>query len=161
MTRRASPSIGAWARSNSWLRVVATRVLIEWGRRAKRTETLDEAGMPPLEAPGDDPEMAYFKRRYATEIKAAFEEAARRLDAEARNVLREHYAGGLGIDQIAAAHGIHRATAARRLERARTAVLRGTRQVLTERLGLSPAELESMVRLVESRVHVTIERIFA
>lgn len=145
----------------SWLRVVATRVLIESARRAKRTVALDEPGALPLEAPGDDSEMAYLKGRYAIEVKAAFEEAARALDAEERNVLREHYAGKLGIDQLAAVHGIHRATAARRLASAREAVLRRTRQILTERLRLSHGELESVVRLVESRMHVTVERVFA
>lgn len=122
---------------------------------------LDEPGALPLEAPGDDSEMAYLKGRYAIEVKAAFEEAARALDAEERNVLREHYAGKLGIDQLAAVHGIHRATAARRFASAREAVLRRTRQILTERLRLSHGELESVVRLVESRMHVTVERVFA
>ncbi len=78
---------------------------------------------------------------------------------EERNVLRDHYAQGLGIDQIAAIHGIHRATAARRLATAREAILRETRQLLMQRLKVSRAELESVVRLIESQMHVTMERI--
>lgn len=144
----------------AWLRVVAARTLIEMARRTKPETELDESGVVPLAAPDDDPEMAYLKRRYASEIKDAFELAAKQLEPEERNVLREHYAHGLGIDQIAAIHGIHRATAARRLASARESVLAGTRRILATRLGLSRAELESVARMVESRMHVTIERVF-
>jgi len=145
----------------NWVRVIATRSLIEMARRQKPEVDLEESGVVPLVAPDDDPEMAYLKRRYAHEIKDAFERAAKALDPEERNVLREHYAGGLGIDQIAAVHGIHRATAARRLSCARESVLAGTRRILAARLGLSRAELESIARMVESRMHLTAERIFA
>ncbi len=145
----------------NWVRIVATRTLIEMARGMKHTDPLEESGVVPLAAPDDDPEMAYLKRRYAAEVKEAFEAAAKELAAEERNVLREHYACGLGIDQIAAIHGIHRATAARRLASAREAVLAGTRRLLTARLRLSRAEIESVVRMVESRMHLTAERIFA
>ena len=158
------PRIGEYRGTGAlaaWVRVVATRTLIEIARSTKRTDPLEESGVVPLAAPDDDPEMAYLKRRYTAELKEAFEMAARQLDAEERNVLRAHYVGGLGIDQIASLHGIHRATAARRLTSAREAVLRGTRQLLMQRLRLSRAELESMVRMVQSRMHVTVERVFA
>lgn len=146
----------------NWVRVVATRTLIEMARARKDADSIDESGERGMAfaAPDDDPEMAYLKRRYAAEVKEAFEVAARELGAEDRNVLREHYASGLSIDQIAAVHGIHRATAARRLVSARESVLAGTRRILMTRLRLSRAELESVVRMVESRMHVTAERVF-
>jgi RNA polymerase sigma-70 factor (ECF subfamily) len=145
------------------VRVVATRTLIELARATKDAESIDDEkndGVLPLTAPDDDPEMAYLKRRYAAEVKEAFEEAAGELGPEDRNVLREHYARGLSIDQIAAVRGVHRATAARRLVSARDSVLAGTRRILMTRLRLSRAELESVVRMVESRMHVTAERVF-
>jgi RNA polymerase sigma-70 factor (ECF subfamily) len=146
----------------NWVRVVATRTLIEMVRATKDAESIDEheGGVLPLTAPDDDPEMAYLKRRYAAEVKVAFEDAARELGPEDRNVLREHYARGLSIDQIAAVHGVHRATAARRLVAARDSVLAVTRRILMTRLRLSRSELESVVRMVESRMHVTAERVF-
>jgi len=144
----------------NWVRVVATRTLIEMARATKVADSIEDSGVVPLSAPDDDPEMAYLKRRYAAEVKEAFEAAASELGAEDRNVLRAHYARGLSIDQIAAVHGIHRATAARRLASARDAVLAGTRRILMTRLRLSRAELESVVRMVESRMHVTAERVF-
>jgi len=142
--------------------VVASRTLLDMARTRKDEVALPEefdGGPLAMRAPDDDPELQYLKRKYRAEMREAFEEAARSLDPEERNVLREHYAHGLGIDQIAAVHGIHRATAARRLAVARESVLRSTRQLLMRRLHMSRDELESVVRLIESQMHVTVERV--
>jgi RNA polymerase sigma-70 factor (ECF subfamily) len=144
----------------TWLRVVATRTLIELARRHKTADPIDESGEHPIASRDDDPETAYLKRRYSDEIRRAFEQAARGLDAESRGVLHQHYARGLGIDAIAGTRGVHRATAARRLAGAREAVLRETRQLLMGRLRVSRAELESILRLVDSEMHVSVERVF-
>jgi hypothetical protein len=42
---------------------------------------------------------------------------------------------------------------------ARQRVLETTRELLTQRTGLGPDELESLVRLVQSQMHVSIERV--
>ncbi|HEY1959940.1 MAG TPA: sigma-70 family RNA polymerase sigma factor [Polyangiaceae bacterium] len=139
-----------------FVRVVGARVLIEAARRAKPTEPVGE-----IVSSQNDPEAEYFKRRYAADFSRAFEDAARRLDAESREVLREHYVRRMGIDAIAEAHGVHRATAARRLASARENVLRETRQLLMARLGVPRDELESIVRMLESRMHVTVDRVLA
>lgn len=139
-----------------FVRVVGARVLIEAARRSKPTEEVADAA-----ATQDDPETEYFKRRYAADFRRAFEDAARKLDEETREVLRQHYVRGMGIDAIAEAEGVHRATAARRLASAREEVLRETRQLLMARLGVRRDELESIVRMLESRMHVTVERVLA
>ncbi len=146
----------------SWVRVLGARTLVDMTRApTERESPRDESAFLAVPAPGDDPELEYLKRTYRVELNQAFEEAARALAPEERNVLREHYAHGLSIDEIAGAHGIHRATAARRIEGAREAVLKATRQLLMQRLKLSRQELESVVRLIESQLHVTIERVLA
>jgi RNA polymerase sigma-70 factor (ECF subfamily) len=145
----------------SWVRVVGARVLVDLARApaARETPRSGDDDFLAVPSPAGDPELEYLKRTYRVELRQAFEEAARALSPEERNVLREHYAHGLSIDEIAAAHGIHRATAARRIEGAREAVLRGTRQRLMRKLRLSRRELESVVRLIESQLHVTIDRV--
>ena len=74
-------------------------------------------------------------------------------------MLRAHFVHGLNIDEIAAAHGVHRATAARRLAKAREDLLRDTRRILLARLSLSRDELASVMRLIESKLHVSVERL--
>lgn len=143
-----------------WVRVVAARTFVDLARRlSPDADVLESDGPLAVPAPDDDPELAFLKRTYRAEIASAFEEAARSLSAEQRNILREYYAHSLTIDQISELRGIHRATAARRVATARDALLRSTRQLLMARLELDRAELDSMARLVASQVHVTVDRV--
>lgn len=145
----------------NWLRVAASRVLVDLQRGLPGAGHLDEEAALAVPTPDDDPETEYLKRLYRAEMKSAFERAVEDLTAVERNCLRDYYARGLTIDQLAAARGIHRATAARRVAHARSAVLRHTRQQLMQRTQMSQDELASVVRLIESQLYVSVERVFA
>lgn len=147
----------------AWLRVVATRTALDIVRVKRNAErpAADEAAVLALEAPVDAPELAYMKERYRREVAAALEKAAQSLDPEERNALRDHYARGLTVDQIAAVHGIHRATAARRVQRARELLVGRVKRILADEHGLREQDLMSVMNLVQSNVHVTLERVLA
>ena len=74
-------------------------------------------------------------------------------------MLRSYYAQKMTIDEIAAAFGIHRATAARRVNGAREQLLAETRRRLSEKLALYSRDLDSMFRLIESRLHISVGRL--
>lgn len=143
----------------AWLRVTLTRTLLDHVK--KRRELPGREGNEPLSlpAPDDDAELGYMKAHYRDAFRRAFEHAAAGLDPADRNVLRQHYSLGLGIDDLARVFGIHRATAARRIAKARDALFAGTRLELRRDLGLRPDELDSVMRLIESQVHVTVDRV--
>lgn len=145
----------------SWLRVTLTRTLLDMSR--KRQEVIlpesDRGQGFELPSPGADPEVDFMKAHYKDAFRRAFERAARSLDVEDRNLLRQHFVHGLGIDQLAGILGVHRATAARRITRARTELMMRTRAELSAELNLSAGELDSVMRFVESQVHVTVERV--
>lgn len=145
----------------SWVRVTATRTLVDLARRSGKEVADRDDGAARLPSPDVDPELSYMKQLYRREVAESVEEAARELSPEDRNILREAYVDGLSIDQLGALHGIHRATAARRLTRAREALVTGTRKALAARIRVSSDELSSILRLVESQLHVTAARIFA
>jgi RNA polymerase sigma-70 factor (ECF subfamily) len=145
----------------AWVRTVATRTLLDMARPAHLNERATDDALLEVPAPSDDPDLAYLKRLYGAATKAALRDAARTLSPEERNVLREHYARALSIDQIAALHGCHRATAARRIERARERLLGEVRVLLREKLGISERSLESVLRLVKSDLHVTLDRVLS
>lgn len=154
-------SYGGVGSLRGWLRVAAVRTLLDMTRNKANTEvTTPEEGFDRVEAAEDDPELAYLKVNYRHAFRQAFEQAAGALDPEARNVLRDHFVHGLSIDEMAAAHGIHRATAARRLAKAREDLLKDTRRILIAKLSLSRDELASVMRLIESKLHVSVERLF-
>jgi RNA polymerase sigma-70 factor (ECF subfamily) len=142
-----------------WFRVTAVRFLlddlrVQKGPSAPTSEEVDE-----IASPLADPELELLKRKYSQEFTSAFEQATVALSPEDRNVLRSYYAKQMTIDEIATAFGIHRATAARRVHRAREALLSDTRRRLAEQLRLTHSELDSVLRLIESRMQVSVHRL--
>jgi RNA polymerase sigma-70 factor, ECF subfamily len=146
----------------AWVRIVATRLSLDLVRIKKNTADTptDDSKFGTLAVSAEaQPDEAYFRRVYRQEVKEAIEQAAKSLDSEERNALREHYARGLSVDQIAAIHGIHRATAARRVQKARESLISAVKRILDETHGLRGRDLASVMGLVRSQLHLTMDRL--
>lgn len=144
----------------TWTRTVATRTALARFRR--RTDVaVDDAVMQALPAVTDGPEEEHFRSRYAGELKAAFEEAMVQLSYEQRNILRHHYIDQLTIDEIGALYNVHRTTAFRWLEAARATLGKRTQNAFRARVQLTTSEMQSVVRLLESNVELSLRRLLA
>jgi RNA polymerase sigma-70 factor (ECF subfamily) len=140
-----------------WLRVSAIRLALTTKKgEGQKVRRGDEAMIRPAEEA--DPELRLFKETYRREFKEAFDRAIAMLETEERAVLRLHYKDGLSIDQIGVAYAIHRATAARWLAQGREKIASTTRSELKKSLKISERDLESVLRLIESQMDVTLER---
>jgi RNA polymerase sigma-70 factor (ECF subfamily) len=145
------------------MRVTATRTFIDCCR------THDEPPEVPmrnelvavLPEPKGDPELALLKREHVTHFKASFAEAVAGLDSADRLLLKQHLVERLTIDQLGALYHLHRASAARRIAKARDALLIATRIALARRLGVPPERVASVLELVASRLEASIERLLA
>jgi RNA polymerase sigma-70 factor, ECF subfamily len=140
----------------AWVRVAAVRTslnLREQGAREIPVE-VERPVFTNLSTP--DPELAFLKSRYRAEFKEALEAAMAQLPSDQRNVLRLHFLDGLSIDRIGAVYGVHRATAARWVQKGREALMEGTCRLLSERLQVSPPELESILHMVRSQLDVSL-----
>lgn len=111
-----------------------------------------DAALIDTPAGGDDPELAAIKRRYRTEFKEAFAAAMGTLEEASRNALRLYYLDGLTLADLGSLYGWSVPTASRRLAAARAALLEATRATMKERLRLDTRELDSVLRLIESRL---------
>jgi RNA polymerase sigma-70 factor (ECF subfamily) len=140
-----------------WVRITATRELIRHQRKRAREAPADR---PLDEALGDagDPLLSQLKAEYRSEFATALREAIDVLDAEDRTLLRQQIVDQLSIDEIGAAFGVHRATAARWLSRARGALVTATRARLAARLRVSVDEIDSVIRLVQSQLDASVVR---
>lgn len=146
----------------AWVRVVAMRIAYTHLRDAQQEERHDDvAAFETLADTADAPDVAHFKSTYAIEVRAAFEEAVSGLKPEVRSVLRAHAVEGLSIDQIGALYQVHRATAARWVAHARGAMLDALRASLQRRLGVDPSACDSIVALVQSRIDLSMSRVFS
>ena len=167
LARRAfsgpSPKIAEYSgrgELRAWVRIVATRLALDVARLKRNGErATDVSAFEGIANASEAPDLAYFRRLYQAEVRAALEAAAQTLSAEDRAALRDHHVLGLSIDDIAAAQGIHRATAARRVQRAREALVDNVRRILDERHGLAGRDLISVMNLVRSQMNITMGRL--
>jgi RNA polymerase sigma-70 factor (ECF subfamily) len=146
----------------NWLRVTAVRIFLDLAKRKDRVREVraGEHDVLALPQPGDLA-LDVVKAEYREAVAAAMYEAAKRLEPGDRHLLRQHLVAGLSIDQLGAVLGIHRATAARRITRARERLVADTRAELACRLALDPDELDEVIGLAMSRLDVSLGRLLA
>lgn len=150
---------GGLADLRSWLKVVATRLAIDLARKQRRERPLDEQELECLPAGAPSPELTLLHETYRAEFKAAFAAAFAALPVRERNLLRHQIIDQLGIDGIGALYGVHRATAARWVARAREKLVRGVRRELQAALRVGRDELDSILRAVASQIEIS-SRVF-
>jgi RNA polymerase sigma-70 factor (ECF subfamily) len=139
-----------------WLRITATRELIRTKKKAARGEPTMK-GLSKL-GDGADPIMDNLKAEYRAEFATALREAIMDLSPEDRTLLRQQIADKMSIDEVGAAFGVHRATAARWLTKARGALVSATHKRLAQRLKLPVEEVDSVIRLVQSKLDASVVR---
>lgn len=146
----------------NWLRVTAVRVFLDLEKRKDRAREAPagEDAVLALAEPGDL-ELDLVRAEYRAVVAEALRDAARALEPGDRHLLRQHLGNGLSIDQLAAVLGIHRATAARRIARAKAHLADETRRLIGARLAVAAGELDDVIALVTSRLDISIGRLLA
>jgi len=137
-----------------WVAVVAVRLAVDERRRGGR---LSRRSFESLES-STNAEDEYFRAHYRHEFKAAFAQTIATLDDRQRNVLRYHMSG-LTADQIGRMYRVHRVTVARWLSRIRGLLFDRTRAILMERFATKERDLESILRLIDSQLSLSLDGI--
>lgn len=135
------------------MRVTTLRIAANEGRRRPT---------PPVThgAAAHEPERDLVAHEVRQALKRAFEAAVDGLAPEDRTLLRLNLVDGMSIDGLAVVLGVHRATAARRLARARDQIGDAVRQRLQTSLGAGTA-LDSALALARSRADLSLSRVLA
>lgn len=144
-----------------WVRITATRELIRHKKKLSRNVSIDHnngRSLDRLLTSGIDPGLAAMKAEYRAEFAVALREAIEDLSAEDRTLLRQQIVDDMSIDAVGAVYGVHRATAARWLTRARAALVAATHRRLAARLELPVEQIESVIRLVSSQLDASVIR---
>jgi RNA polymerase sigma-70 factor (ECF subfamily) len=147
----------------AWLRIAAIRTAVSLGRKSNvaaaapvtREVLLGIAGV------ADDPEVLHLRDRCKDEFKKAFEDAIASLTAQERNVLRLNLIDRLSIDEIGALFRVHRATAARWIQRSLETIQQRTRTLLLGRLELAESELDSLMLLLRGSIELSVQRLLS
>lgn len=138
----------------SWVLVGATREAIRLRAKRRREPAFaDDALIDHVDRGAMPPELDRDRCREV--FRAAFREALGELGSRGRNLLRLSALDGLAIDEIGALLGVHRATAARWLTRAREDLALGVRKAVQRHLGADPFEAQSLLRWVDSQLDLS------
>jgi RNA polymerase sigma-70 factor, ECF subfamily len=145
----------------AWVSVSAARVALMMRRSNRRAKEIpeDDWTMAIGAASTGNPELDLLKHQHAAAFSAALAAAARDLEPRLRAVLRMHFVDELSIDEIGATYAVHRATAARWIQRARESLLTATRGALAQQLALSGTELDRVAQLVQSQLDVSLSQL--
>jgi RNA polymerase sigma-70 factor, ECF subfamily len=139
-----------------WVKVIAMREALQILRKRGPIASDDQLVDVPLDAAS--PELEHFRRVYAEEFREALLAALAELSRRDRNLLRHKYVYKMTIDQIGAIYQVHRVTASRWEAKARDALLASTRRRMMKRLKVSAAELDSIMRIIQSQLDVSLLR---
>ena len=141
------------------MRITATRELIRHKKKRARDVPIEQRARRRLLDERRDPALEAAQGRVPQRVRdRAARSDRRRSSAEDRTLLRQQIVDELSIDEIGAAFGVHRATAARWLTRARGALVAATHKRLAERLKLPVEQIESVIRLVQSKLDASVIR---
>ena len=154
-----SPRLASFAGRGSlagWLRAAAVRTAIDL-MRSRREIASDPTTLGDIDAV--DPLLASLKQRYRDEFKTAFNEAAKQLTDRERTLLRYRFLDDLSIDEIGLLYRVHRATVARWIAAIRESLFEATRARLMATLKISESEVDSVLRLIDSQLDISIEAV--
>jgi RNA polymerase sigma-70 factor (ECF subfamily) len=141
-----------------WVRITATRELIRHKKKQARETPMPRSLEEAIGGSNGDPMLEQLKAEYRSEFALALREAIADLSSEDRTLLQQQIVEGLSIDELGAAYGVHRATAARWYTRARGALVAATHKRLADRLKMPVEQIESVIRLVQSRLDASVIR---
>lgn len=143
----------------AYIRVIVTRDLVRAIDRGRRDASFAEDKLLDRLGTAHDPELSMLRAEYHGVVSEAMRAAVHGLDERSRALLRYQLVDGWTVDQVAKVYAVHRATAARWLVAVRGALGEKIRSELAARLQIDPDEVASIIRLVQSRIDVSLERL--
>jgi RNA polymerase sigma-70 factor (ECF subfamily) len=143
----------------AWVRVAATRVALDRYRIRNRLAARQVELTDRLASPEGNPETSLLKKRFGDTFQKALRGAVSSLSTQERNVLRMHAVGHCSIDEIGRAYNVHRATAARWLDRTRARIYEEVREALCVRdEKLTASEFKSLATMMGNELELSLTR---
>ena len=155
-----APRLATFAGQSSllhWLRAVALRLALNLRRSARRSPEI-ASDLPALDvaAPVREPQLELLRHRLGASFSEALRGAFAKLGQRERSLLRLHYLEGLNLRQIGESYQVDKSTVSRWLSDARDVLLTSVRSELETRHGISRAEVDSLIRALNSGVELSL-----
>ena len=139
-----------------YVTIIATRELVRIVKQDRKEQPLEHDVLTSL---GSSPELSLLRSRYRDAVDACFRQVLEELSDKSRALLRFKLVRKWKISQIAAVYGVSLATAHRWFTEARDELGDRVREKIAKRLQIPMADVDSIVRLVQSCIEISIERL--
>ncbi|RJS13580.1 transcriptional regulator [Corallococcus sp. H22C18031201] len=138
-----------------WVNMVGVRLALRLRKAQGAASQVDAEVLAACPAPGGL-ELSVIREDARAHVRAAFVNAVASLDDEDRELLRLHFVERLSLEKMGALYDLHKSTLSRRLSGVQETLEKRTRRLLSERLALREAELESLVRTLHGRLDLSL-----
>jgi RNA polymerase sigma-70 factor (ECF subfamily) len=146
----------------AWLRTLAARTALRLANICRRETVVANSDDELIDRVATtDLTRDLWRAELRDVVRRAFGAAITRVSYFERELLADFIVRGRGLDDIANAHDVHRATAARWMARARAALDRELRSELNRDLGATDSEVRSILDSVRSSIELSVERLLA
>ena len=143
----------------AWVAIAAQRVALNAKRDGKRDRSSNDDVLADLVDREPDPALRYLKTLYRREFREALSAALLGITDRARAVLRLRFVGRLELAEIGRVYRVHESTISRWISAALADVAAASRTELATRLAVTSATAESVARLVQSQLDLSLERL--
>lgn len=143
----------------AWVAIAAQRLALNAKRDAKPAALSSDDVLADVVDREPDPELRHLKTLYRAEFREALLAALAGLADRLRAVLRLRFVEGLELAQIGRLYRVHESTASRWITGALEDIARATREHLVARLAISGDTADSVVRMVQSQLDLSIGRL--
>lgn len=158
----AAPRIASYRGNGplrAWVAIAAQRVALNAVRDRRPEAALSDDVLADLVDREPDPAVRHVKALYRAELREALTAVLAALDDRARAVLRLRFVEGLELAQIGRLYRVHESTASRWVAAALERVARETREQLVARLAMTDDTADSVARMVQSQLDLSIARL--
>jgi RNA polymerase sigma-70 factor (ECF subfamily) len=142
----------------SWFRVVLSRMILNLATRSSPEVPFEQDLLVSLLGGAGISDLDLAKESYKEAFREAFPAAFAALPDRDKSLLRYAFGEGLTVEAIGSLYGVHKTTGARWVVRAHEALLAAVRAAVIARLGIGEDEYASVLRMVQSRLEISLER---
>jgi len=129
-----------------YLSVIATRELFKHVNKARREVGFEDDGVLDRLVPASDPELSILRAQYREIVDDAMRAAIKTLDDRGRALLRYAFVDNWNVDRVGKLYNVH------------PQLGEAIRDELSTRLEVGVSDVDSIVRLVQSRIDVSLDR---
>jgi RNA polymerase sigma-70 factor (ECF subfamily) len=97
-----------------------------------------------------------MKKTYGEAFQRAFAAALAELPAEDRLLLKQRFRHHMTVEELGTLHSVHAGTISRWVAAARDRLVAATRAAMMRELGVGGADVESILRMIQSEIEITL-----